>query len=117
MEVFVHQLHSEERAGGDSAWFCFFCVCVWFMQPQAGDRVPGVGEQGVLWEQLSPECHPPAQRSPCTQDIRGCYSGCTRLLPNSRCWEHCSETPVSPGSCPPGEARLSPHQSPSSEHT
>lgn len=55
MGVFAHQHQGEEWGRWGSAWSCLFCVCVWLMQAQAGDRVPAVGEQGVLWEQLGPE--------------------------------------------------------------
>lgn len=59
-EVFAYQLHG----------MLFFVSACGSCRPQAGDRVPGVGEWGVLWEQLSPECHPPGRCSPCTRDIR-----------------------------------------------
>lgn len=71
-EVFPHQLHGGERRGG---WclvllFFFVSVCGSWGQGWGHPRVPGLGERGVLREQLSPECHPPSRCSPRTRDIR-----------------------------------------------
>lgn len=67
-------------------------------RPQGGERVPGVGERGVLWEQLGPECHPPGGCSPRTRDIRMAPKAALSCCPVPGAGD--PAVPISPGTAP-----------------